>query len=305
MLLCCILCSDLFFGVYYWIFPLLTFWIFLSLLLLEESQQVSGLCEHQYHYDCLMEWMKESHDDCPTCRQLLWDDETFQTIWRDQHRSSGVRAEDRQSQLPPPTSSSLSRRQRRQERRAGFPWCRVCYAVNILIFVVGTGYLILSIVLTNNKSSNGNDDDTMIGMGRYSLCTSDQQEALMMGFTITNETSPSIGVGACDENRAVVWPCLEVYPCVSIGSGSCNGDEACLRLGVNVGDNSCLGGRACSNDLRVAVGDNSCIGVDACRCRYPMWRVPGFAPYDDVPDGRCTNVTTTTTAGGDECCKVQ
>lgn len=47
----------------------------------EESQQdVHGICAHAYHYDCLMEWMMSSHDDCPTCREGLWETNTYDVI---------------------------------------------------------------------------------------------------------------------------------------------------------------------------------------------------------------------------------
>jgi hypothetical protein len=224
--------------------------------------------------------MKKSHDDCPTCRQPLWDDETFQSIWREHGGGSSIRMTGSRmghNGGVPVDQQRTTTQQRRRPESAGFPWCRVCYIVNILIFVAGTGYLILSIVLaTSNNDSKMNMDDE-------SPCSSE---------VLASSTNTSIGLGSCENGTLA---CREAAPCISIGSGSCNGDEACQRLRVNVGNNSCQGVRACRGGLRVGVGDNACIGVEACACHFPMSGVPGFSPYDDVPDGRCTTAD-------EECC---
>jgi Ring finger domain len=39
-----------------------------------------GPCRHYYHRACIMEWMTEYHDECPTCRQRMWDLETFKAV---------------------------------------------------------------------------------------------------------------------------------------------------------------------------------------------------------------------------------
>lgn len=33
-------------------------------------------CHHEYHYSCMMEWLKQ-HNDCPVCRKRMWTQEAF------------------------------------------------------------------------------------------------------------------------------------------------------------------------------------------------------------------------------------
>lgn len=37
------------------------------------------LRQPQYHYDCVMDWMKH-HDECPNCRQHLWDPQAYNLV---------------------------------------------------------------------------------------------------------------------------------------------------------------------------------------------------------------------------------
>ena len=46
-----------------------------------QTNSISGApCSHVYHYDCLMEWMVQNHDHCPTCRAALWDEVAYQML---------------------------------------------------------------------------------------------------------------------------------------------------------------------------------------------------------------------------------
>ena len=41
---------------------------------------MTGLCSHVYHRACIMNWMQTGHDDCPNCRQPMWDAETYNMV---------------------------------------------------------------------------------------------------------------------------------------------------------------------------------------------------------------------------------
>jgi Ring finger domain len=45
-----------------------------------EDVTVSGLCTHMYHRECIMDWMKSGHDECPNCRRSMWDPEIYTMI---------------------------------------------------------------------------------------------------------------------------------------------------------------------------------------------------------------------------------
>lgn len=207
-----------------------------------------------------MEWMKKNHDDCPTCRQALWDKDTFQAILRECDGTDMI----------PQTTGHVDQRdhqtiqQQRPPEMAGFPWCRVCYVTNALLFIAGAGYLILSMVLASKNSGR-------IAM-EESFCSAQG-----------TRRNISIGTGSCQEGNMA---CFQAIPCIEIGFSSCNGVEACKQLRVNVGNNSCNGFLAC-RWLRVGVGDNACLGNQACACSSPMWGIPGFSIDDAVPNGRC------------------
>lgn len=92
-----------------------------------------------------MQWMKKEHNDCPTCRQPLWDVETFQTLAREY----GGQAENLEAtmsvatgQRQPSQPSAVVRR----PERAGFPWARACQILNTVCFTVGISYIIASIL---------------------------------------------------------------------------------------------------------------------------------------------------------------
>ena len=48
----------------------------------EESHDdiIFGLCSHTYHRQCILNWLKPAHDDCPNCRQPMWDKEAYDLI---------------------------------------------------------------------------------------------------------------------------------------------------------------------------------------------------------------------------------
>lgn len=52
--------------------------------ILTERFLISGLYLSLFfltdHYDCILDWMKRDHDDCPQCRQKLWKTETFEKL---------------------------------------------------------------------------------------------------------------------------------------------------------------------------------------------------------------------------------
>ena len=45
-----------------------------------DEDLIYGKCAHVYHRDCIMKWMYEGHEECPECRELLWDPETYKRI---------------------------------------------------------------------------------------------------------------------------------------------------------------------------------------------------------------------------------
>ena len=45
-----------------------------------DDDVVSGLCTHTYHRQCIMDWLKHDHDECPNCRQSMWDKVEYDRI---------------------------------------------------------------------------------------------------------------------------------------------------------------------------------------------------------------------------------
>ncbi|KAI2497484.1 hypothetical protein MHU86_17034 [Fragilaria crotonensis] len=48
--------------------------------LVPTDDTVTGLCSHTYHRECIMNWVHGGHDECPNCRQLMWDPETYEVV---------------------------------------------------------------------------------------------------------------------------------------------------------------------------------------------------------------------------------
>ena len=45
-----------------------------------QDDTVTGLCSHVYHRACIMDWLQLGHDECPNCRQPMWDSETYRMV---------------------------------------------------------------------------------------------------------------------------------------------------------------------------------------------------------------------------------
>ena len=45
-----------------------------------EDDAVTGFCSHVYHRTCIMNWLELGHDECPNCRQPMWDVETYNMV---------------------------------------------------------------------------------------------------------------------------------------------------------------------------------------------------------------------------------
>lgn len=57
----------------------------------EKSSILHGLtCEHTFHYVCLLDWMKQQHDECSICRHPLWDADLYSSIEKELLISKGV-----------------------------------------------------------------------------------------------------------------------------------------------------------------------------------------------------------------------
>jgi hypothetical protein len=58
-----------------------------------EDDTVTGLCSHVYHRECIMNWFHDGHDECPNCRQPMWDPETYKMVDQSiqDHGSSSAR----------------------------------------------------------------------------------------------------------------------------------------------------------------------------------------------------------------------
>lgn len=41
---------------------------------------ISGLCSHVHHRKCIMSWLKRDNDQCPNCRQNMWDPDTYRLV---------------------------------------------------------------------------------------------------------------------------------------------------------------------------------------------------------------------------------
>ncbi|KAI2498271.1 RING-like zinc finger [Fragilaria crotonensis] len=48
--------------------------------LVPEDDTVTSLCTHVYHRECIMNWLQCDHDECPNCRQPMWDPETYMVV---------------------------------------------------------------------------------------------------------------------------------------------------------------------------------------------------------------------------------
>jgi hypothetical protein len=55
----------------------------------DESKSVvfGSSCSHVYHRECILEWLnkpmkkqKAFHDDCPNCRQRMWEADTYEIV---------------------------------------------------------------------------------------------------------------------------------------------------------------------------------------------------------------------------------
>jgi hypothetical protein len=46
----------------------------------QDNDLIFGKCSHVYHRGCIMQWMQDGHDECPNCRQLMWEPETYKYI---------------------------------------------------------------------------------------------------------------------------------------------------------------------------------------------------------------------------------
>ena len=44
-----------------------------------DEDLIFGKCSHIYHRVCIMKWMQDDHDECPNCRQLMWEPKTYHT----------------------------------------------------------------------------------------------------------------------------------------------------------------------------------------------------------------------------------
>jgi Ring finger domain len=48
--------------------------------ILVDEDLIFGKCLHIYHRACIMQWMLDGHDECPNCRQLMWDPEAYNYV---------------------------------------------------------------------------------------------------------------------------------------------------------------------------------------------------------------------------------
>lgn len=130
------------------------------------QQSVWTGCNHNFHYDCLMKWMMASHDDCPTCRQELWKEDCYQQIALELGRLEAVRDTSSRSERAQAgnfrtwSSDAAARRRaleaeynvacccfRRLRWRRPGGWLCIFYAINMLLFLAGITYMVVSIAI--------------------------------------------------------------------------------------------------------------------------------------------------------------
>jgi hypothetical protein len=71
-------------------------------LAVPEDDAVTGLCSHTYHRECIMSWLLGGHDECPNCRQPMWDPEIYEMVDHEiKDQNSGISS-------APPTSMFLT-----------------------------------------------------------------------------------------------------------------------------------------------------------------------------------------------------
>jgi len=83
------------------------------------DESITGAkCQHVYHYQCLMEWMMQDHNDCPTCRAALWDTAAYDMIANNlfppTNQVQNVSSQDRVHRQSPPTAAQQRQSQQSQ-----------------------------------------------------------------------------------------------------------------------------------------------------------------------------------------------
>ena len=105
------------------------------------QQQASGACNHCFHDECLLRWTTNDRNDCPTCRQPLWDREGLPRLVL----GNGDRVDEFLEAALEESPRSRNLRLRQPPERAGFPWAAACRVMNVICFVVGVGYMVGSL----------------------------------------------------------------------------------------------------------------------------------------------------------------
>ena len=112
---------------------------------LETKRSISmPLCQHTFHHQCIMSWMLQDHDDCPTCRQPLWEPEAYDAMM--QHFEQQVAVPPTPTfptPVPrPPIASDPARQEVHERRRKRLAHC-IAFGLALQVIVMGGITLLL------------------------------------------------------------------------------------------------------------------------------------------------------------------